>query len=122
MTEADRVPPAAPGKAPLTAAEVRALWQAERKAMRLYTFAVTVLAGALALPHVLHAYGTDLAYVVLLGALLLVAAALVIQLRVRCPRCDARLGTQSLLALPDRCKNCGVAILHPASLDSELDV
>ena len=40
----------------------------------------------------------------------------------RCPRCNARLATQSPLLLPDRCKGCGTAIARPPVLDSELDV
>lgn len=113
-------PPRPAGAAPLTAVEISALWRTERKAMRLYVFAVTVLAAGLALPHV-YAHGPGLTYVVLLLALLLIGAALSIQLRVRCPRCDARLATQSLLLLPERCKSCGVAIAHPTNLDGELD-
>lgn len=110
----------ADAKPPLTVAEVAALWRAERKAMRLYAVAVTVLAAALALPHVLP-QGTALAYIVLLGALALIGVALAIQLGVRCPRCNSRLAAQSALLIPERCKCCGVAIAHPRSLDGELD-
>lgn len=120
MAEMPRTTPRDKAPAPLTAAEVGVLWQTERKAMRLYAFAVTVLAAALALPHVFP-QGASIGYVVLIVALLLIVSALVMQLRVRCPRCQTRLATQSLLLMPERCKCCGVTIAHPAGLDGELD-
>lgn len=120
MAEARRTTAGGTTPQPLTVAELGALWRAERKAMRLYAVAVTVLAAALALPHV-YAAGSVLASIVLLGALALVGVAAAIQFGVRCPRCNSRLAAQSLLAIPERCKCCGVAIEHPASLDDELD-
>lgn len=104
----------------LSAAEVDALWRAERKALRAYALAVTVLAAALGLTHVLGR-GAEMALVALLASLGLVLAALVMQFAIRCPRCNSRLAAQSLLVLPGRCKSCGVEIAHPRGLDSELD-
>jgi predicted Zn-ribbon and HTH transcriptional regulator len=43
----------------------------------------------------------------------MVAAATVLQLRERCPRCNARLRTKSLLRLPARCNICGIAFDRP---------
>jgi len=61
-------------------------------------------------------------YLVLLAALVLLGAALYVQLAIRCPRCTARLAVQSPVLLPDRCKSCGAAIARPPVLDSELDI
>lgn len=107
------------GAQPLTASQLNALWQAERRALRLYAVAVTILAAALGLSH-LAIVTPELRYLLLLGALALVLAAVVVHLAIRCPRCNARLGAQSLL-LPAKCKSCGVEIAHPRGLDSELD-
>lgn len=104
----------------LSQAEVRALWREERKALRIYALSVTVLAAALGLTHVLGG-STIVGSLVTLAALALVAVAVVVQFRVRCPRCGARLATQSPLILPDHCHKCGAGIAHPASLDGELD-
>lgn len=109
------------GKEPLTGAEVRALWYAERRAMRLYAVAVTLLAAALGFVHLASGV-VEVRYLVTLAALGLILAAFYLQFSIRCPRCKARLATQTLLLLPDRCKSCGVEIAHPPSLDAELDV
>jgi hypothetical protein len=45
--------------------------------------------------------------------LALVAAATVLQLRERCPRCRARLRTKTMLRLPAKCAFCGVAFDPP---------
>lgn len=50
--------------------------------------------------------------VLILG--LLVAAA-AIQWRVRCPRCERRLGFQSRLRFPDFCPHCRVPFPRPAA-------
>lgn len=104
---------------PLTASQLGALWQAERRSLRLYAVAVTILAAALGLSH-LELVPPELRYLILLGALGCIAAAIVVHLAIRCPRCNARLGAQSLM-LPDKCKSCGAEIAHPRGLDGELD-
>lgn len=111
-----------PGKAAeaLSAAEVAGLWKAERKALRVYALAVTLLAAALGLALVVGR-GSEIGLVAMLAALGLVLTALVLQFAIRCPRCNSRLATQSLLVLPERCISCGVEIAHPRGLDSELD-
>jgi len=45
-----------------------------------------------------------------LGVLLvlLVAPIVVLQLRLRCPACGAKIGWQAKLMAPDQCKSCGV--------------
>lgn len=45
----------------------------------------------------------------------LVAAAAILQLREGCPRCGARLRSKLLLALPERCRVCGVSFQRPAA-------
>lgn len=107
--------------APLTNAEVVALWHGERRAMRLYVAALSVMAAGFGLI-AFAGLETEARYLVLLAALALLAAALYVQLAIRCPRCSARLAIQSPLLLPDRCKSCGVSIARPPVLDTELDV
>ncbi len=53
----------------------------------------------------------------LLPALVLVVAGGVLQFSVRCPSCGYRLGRQSSLLVPERCRSCGVP-LRPSNGDS----
>lgn len=108
-------------KDPLTSAEIAGLWQQERRAIRLYVTALSILAAGFGLI-AFAGVAIEMRYLVLLVALLLAAAALYVQLAIRCPRCSSRLAVQSPLLLPDRCKTCGVDIARPAGLDAELDV
>ena len=107
--------------APLTSSEVAALWQKERRAIRYYVAALTIMAAGFGLT-AFTSIASEFRYVVLLAALVLIAMALYMQLAIRCPRCSARLAVQSPLLLPDACKGCGAAIARPPILDSELDV
>lgn len=97
---------------PLTPDELQRLWRWERHMTRFHAVAMTALvlcAGAALL-------WSDIAWVrrsLLALVLLLVAAATVLQLRERCPRCHSRLRTKSLLRLPDRCNICGIAFDRP---------
>ncbi|MCB1505326.1 MAG: hypothetical protein KDJ47_10165 [Hyphomicrobiaceae bacterium] len=111
------------GTAPshLTSAEIATLWHVERRTMRIYVLAVTVLAAAFGLAS-LGGYWVEVRYALILTSLALMLWALFIQFSIRCPRCHSRLATQSALLLPDKCKHCGVSITRPPSLDSELDV
>ncbi len=119
MADAGDVKNGGPAKA-LSAAEVGTLWNAERRALRIYAVAVTLLAAALGITHFIGR-GTEASLVAMLVALGFMLAALAIQFRIRCPRCNARLATQSMLVLPERCTKCDVGIAHPRGLDSELD-
>jgi len=106
----------------LTRDEAHALWQRERRTLRLGALAATLLAAGLAVPH-LFADAQGIRIALMLIALAVIAIATWQQFRIACPRCGARLATQSAPLLPDHCKSCGVAIRHPASLaDTELDV
>ena len=107
--------------ATLSAEENARIWRTERRALRLAAFAATLLAAALALPH-LFGDSHGVRYALMLVALAIILAAAIIQLRIRCPRCGARLAMQSALMVPEGCKSCGVRIRHPERLDSELDV
>jgi hypothetical protein len=97
---------------PLTPDELQRLWRWERHMTRFHAVAMAALvlcAGAAYL-------WSDIAWVrrSLLGVVLvMVAAATVLQLRERCPRCNARLRTKSLLRLPARCSICGIAFDRP---------
>jgi hypothetical protein len=103
---------------PLTRPELERLWRWERVMIRYYAMAMTAIAIAAALA---VTYGeTPWARRSVLG-LVLVLAATVVQFRERCPRCGSRLGTQSRLLLPDKCRKCGVLFERPPKLDSELD-
>ncbi len=88
--------------------------------IRYYAMAMTAIAIAAGLA---VTYGeTPWARRSALGlVLVLVLAAAVVQFRERCPRCGSRLGTQSRLLLPDKCRKCGVLFERPPKLDSELD-
>lgn len=107
--------------APLASSEVVTLWQGERRAMRLYVAALSVMAAGFGLI-AFAGWETEARYLVLLAALALLCGALYVQLAIRCPRCTARLAVQSPLLLPDRCKSCGVPITRPPVLDTELDI
>ena len=112
--------PAAGKPAPLAEAELARVWRWERWMIRYYAMAMTVIAGAVALALV---YGESVFVrrAVMGLVLMLVLLATFVQFREKCPRCGARLGRQSRLILPDRCRSCGVAFPRPPKLDSELD-
>ena len=106
--------------APLTRPELEGLRRWERSMIRYYAMAMTAVAIMAALA---VAYG-DVPWArrsVLGLVLVLVLAATIVQFRQRCPRCGARLGTQTRLMLPDKCRKCGVRFERPPKLDSELD-
>ena len=42
-----------------------------------------------------------------------VVAMAILQFSVRCPKCGYRLGFQSGLVVPDRCRRCGVSLKAP---------
>lgn len=104
----------------LSRAEISRLWRSERQVTRLFALATTVLAAAMGLVLV-YPEPSEVRYFVLLLALGLLLASVYVQFTIRCPRCRARLATQSLLFLPEKCKVCGVTINHPHP-DDELDV
>lgn len=106
---------------PLTNVEVVALWHGERRAIRLYVAALSVMAAGFGFI-VFAGLETQLRYLVLLAALALLGAAIYAQFAIRCPRCAAHLAIQSAVLLPDRCKSCGVPIARPPVLDTELDI
>jgi hypothetical protein len=95
-----------PQAEPLTQAEVEPLWRRERQVgwLQIAAMAALLLAGVSA-----QRIGTWLANALLAGALLLLVAATVLQVRSRCPRCQTRLRGKILRILPDRCPACGVA-------------
>jgi hypothetical protein len=92
----------------LTPGELEPLWRLERHASWLQIAAmVTFLLAAAGARQ-----GDDLAWlaaVLLAVALLLLAAATILQVRLRCPRCRGWLRSGILRALPDKCPKCGVA-------------
>jgi hypothetical protein len=97
---------------PLTRVELERLWRWERKMIRFHVAAFAVLA----LCALAAFFLSDIAWVrrsVLILVIGLVAAATVLQLSERCPRCGSRLRTKTLLRLPARCHFCGVAFDRP---------
>lgn len=49
----------------------------------------------------------------LLPALALVVAGVFVQFSARCPACGYRLGRQSRLVVPERCRACGASLRSP---------
>jgi hypothetical protein len=97
---------------PLRPDELQRLWRWERHMTRFHAVAMSLLVLCAAAAY----FWSDVAWVrrSLLGVvLILVAAATVLQLREKCPRCGARLRTKSLLRLPAKCSMCGVAFERP---------
>jgi hypothetical protein len=88
--------------------------------VRYYAMAMTTIAIAAALA-VTYGETAWMRRSALGLVLVLVLAAAVVQFRERCPRCGSRLGTQSRLLLPDKCRKCGVVFERPPKLDSEPD-
>ena len=88
--------------------------------IRYYAMAMTIIAAGVG---AVHLYGEEpwarrLTITVVLALVLL---ATLLQFQEKCPRCGSRLGRQSRLILPDKCRDCGVEFPRPPRLDSELD-
>lgn len=49
----------------------------------------------------------------LIPVIFLVAGGVWLQFSVRCPSCGVRLGRQSRLIVPERCRACGVSLRRP---------
>lgn len=98
----------APQQEPLTPEELERLRRRERQTTVFHAaaLAVLLLAGLGAYRHGDLPWFRGL-FLALLAAL--IAAAAVLQLRERCPRCNARLHSKLLLALPERCRACGIS-------------
>jgi hypothetical protein len=97
---------------PLSRDELERLWRWERHMTRFHAVAMTLLLVCAAATFL----WSDIAWLrrlLLAIVLLLVAAATMLQLREKCPRCGARLRTKSLLRLPERCSICKIAFERP---------
>lgn len=101
-----------PRHEPLTGVELARIWRWERHMIAFYASAITLIAIAMAA-------AVSFGEVVwlrrsLLGlVLVLVAAGSFVQFREKCPRCGRRLGSQSRLLLPERCRGCRVKFERP---------
>jgi len=60
--------------------------------------------------HVILKPAPEIIQLALAPALALVVASVVLQFSVRCPSCGYRLGRQSRLLVPDRCRSCGIPL------------
>jgi hypothetical protein len=90
------------------------LWRRERQVTWLQ---VAAMGGFLLAGLAANRFG-DLAWLnqpVFAGAIVLLLAAAVLQIRARCPRCRTRLPSRILRMLPDKCAACGVVFPHPPS-------
>jgi len=99
---------------PLTPEEMQPLWRWERQVSWLQ---VAAMGGFLLAGLAANRFG-DLAWLshpLLAGAVALLLAAAVLQLRARCPRCRTRLRSKILRLLPDKCADCGVVFPRPPS-------
>lgn len=99
--------PFGPQPDPLTREECQRIWRWERRMLGYYTFAMVAILGAISLASFMGNSTRGRLLIVGLLAVLAVAGAYV-QFRERCPRCDTRLGRQSRLMLPQKCRQCGV--------------
>jgi hypothetical protein len=92
---------------PLTREEMEPLWDRERRVSWLQVGSMVglLLAGVFAQRISTLAW---LAGPLLAGALVLLGAASVLQVRTRCPRCQTWLRGKLLRMLPDKCHGCGV--------------
>lgn len=99
-------------RAPLSEEELRGVERLQRRMVGYYMAGMTALAvGALLMVN----YG-DVAWLrrtLLAGVLALLAGAVAIQLRARCPRCNGRLAMKSRLRLPERCPTCRIPLGRP---------
>jgi hypothetical protein len=96
----------------LTGVELARIWRWERHMIVFYACAITLIATAMAAA---VSFG-DIAWLrrSLLGlVLVLVVAGSFVQFREKCPRCGRRLGSQSRLLLPERCRGCRVKFERP---------
>lgn len=92
---------------PLTQAELVPLWRRERQVswLQIAAMASFLLAGAIGQRGGTFTY---LAHPLLAGAILLLVAGSVLQMRTRCPRCRTWVRGKLLRILPDKCPACGV--------------
>jgi hypothetical protein len=104
----------APEQQPLTPVELERLRRRERQTIFFHAAALGVLliAGFAAYRSGDVPWLRGL-FLALLAAL--AAAAAVLQLRERCPRCGARLRSRLLLAVPEKCTACGVSFERPST-------
>jgi tripartite-type tricarboxylate transporter receptor subunit TctC len=101
---------------PLTREELERLERQERLVTRVHAvgLGVLVLLGIAAYSYRESSWVRGL----FLGALLaMAAAAAVVQLMERCPRCGARLRRRLLVAPPESCAACGVRLVRPPDDD-----
>ena len=94
---------------PLTPPELQRLGLWERSIKRFHAAAIPVLLACAATV----LFWSDVAWLrrsLLVLVLILVVIATLLQLRERCPRCNARLRTTMLLRLRQRCHYCGVPL------------
>jgi hypothetical protein len=97
-----------PTPEPLNAREIDRLRAWEHRMHRFHMLAIP----ALVLCATAALYWSEVVWarrLFLVVVLALVAAATVLQMRERCPRCSARLRTTALVRLRQRCHYCGVA-------------
>lgn len=102
-----RKPYSGPRPKPLEPAERARLKSWERGMVRFYALAMIALTAAIVAVG-LWGDSTAVRRAVLIAILGLVLAATWVQFRECCPRCGTRLGRQSRLLLPPKCRHCGV--------------
>lgn len=108
--------PLKPLPKPLTDVELARIWRWERHMIAFYAGAITLIAIAMAAA----VSFSDVAWLrrSLLGLVLaLVVGGSFVQFREKCPRCGRRLGSQSRLLLPERCRGCRVKFERPPARD-----
>jgi len=85
-------------------------WQRRMVSLFIGTWAYILLVIAF---HLLANPPPHVVQLALIPALGLVIGGVCLQFSVRCPSCGYRLGRQSRLLVPDRCRSCGLSLRNP---------
>lgn len=111
-----RPSPFGPQPEPLSRPECERIWAWERWMMGFYALAMVVVM-LLAWFASIHG-GTTGGRMLVVGVIVLLAiAGAYVQFREKCPRCGTRLGRQSRLVLPQKCRSCGVEFPRADAFD-----
>jgi polyferredoxin len=93
----------------LTENEFQRLKRWERRMVGLFIAAMIALLAVTLLTLVFRLTGQVLTTIFIALIAIFVIPGFILQFSERCPRCGSRLGFQTRLTLPDKCKRCGTS-------------